>query len=59
MKPRKHEKTLVKTPKMNFQRSNVDFSNGFSRPCPIAVQGGGVFDKKAFETLHGPLKAPT
>ena len=58
MKPRKHEKTLVKTPKMNFQRSNVDFSSGFSRPCPIAVQGG-VFDKKAFETPHSPLKAPT
>ena len=58
MKPKKLKKTLVWTPKMDFRRSSFDFSNGFSRPCPIALQGG-VFDKKAFQTLHGPLKAPT
>ena len=47
MKPKKHKKTLVKTPKMDFRRSNVDFSHGFSRACAIVLQGG-VFDKKAF-----------
>ena len=57
MKPKKHEKTLVLTPKMDFRRSNVDFSKGLSRSCPIVLQGG-VFDKKAFQTLHSPLKAP-
>ena len=57
MKPKKHEKTLKETPKMDFRRSNVDFSKGLSGSCPIVLQGG-VFDKKAFQTLHSLLKAP-
>ena len=51
-------KNIGKCADFCFGRSVVDFSNGFSGPWPIALQGG-VFDKKAFETLHSPLKAPT
>ena len=51
------EKNIGLDAKNGFSEVEFDFSNGFSRPCPIALQGG-VFDKKAFQTLHSPLKAP-
>ena len=31
------EKTLEITPKLDFERSNVDFSNGFAGPCVTLV----------------------
>ena len=52
----KNEKNIGSDAKNGFSEVEFDFSNGFSRPCPIALQGE-VFDKKASQTLHSPLKA--
>ena len=44
MKTKISEKTLEMTPKLDFERSNVDFSSGFAGPCVA---------------LYSPPKGPT
>ena len=43
---KKLKKTLVLTPKMDFQRSNVEFSSRFSQALSNCFTGGGYLTRR-------------
>ena len=57
MKPKTLKKHLFGRQKWIFGGRALIFPMGFLGPVQLLYRGG-VFDKKAFETLHSPLKAP-